>query len=206
MLAESAAFATEGLDFQQAAIESFAYGGAAWPSHETTQRWDGSWGLIFSNAALQYAEEHAKLFPALCAKLAPGGQLAVQMPCNEDHPAFRLAGAIAAEPHFAQALGGYVRQTPVQPPQWYANLLYACGLTQNIVRMQVYSHELADPGLVVEWVKGTLLNNYTSRLDEATSAEYLAEYASKVPGVLGGAKPYLFTFNRLFIRGVQQSR
>lgn len=197
MLRDSAAYACAGLEFRQASFESFAT--AMLPGQPD----DSAWDLIFSNAALQYAENHAKLFPALCAKLAPGGQLAVQMPCNDHHPAYCLAHEIAAEPRFANALGGYVRQTPVQQPEWYADLLFKHGLTGINVRVQVYSHVLAEAALVTEWVKGTLLNNYTKRLDAATAADYLAEYACRLPRLLGAVKPYLFTFNRIFIYGVR---
>lgn len=202
MLAQSTAYATAGLEFQLAAIESFAYGGA-WPNSETSQGWANGWSLIFSNAALQWAEDHAHLFPALCAKLAPGGQLAVQMPYNDDHPAFRLAGAVAALPQFARPLGGYVRQSPVQPPEWYASLLYAQGLARINVRLQVFAHELAQPELVAQWVKGTLLNSYTRRLDEVAAAEFLYEYEQRLSSVLGNTKPYLFTFKRIFIYGTR---
>lgn len=206
MLAQSAAYATAGLEFQQAAIEAFAYGPGPWGAAALAPAWLERWELIYSNAALQYVPDHARLFAALCAKLSPGGQLAVQMPCNDDHPAYQLAAAVAGEPRFARALGGYIRHTPVQPPEWYASLLYGLGLTQISVRVQVYSHELAEPALVAQWVKGTLLNNYTRLLDEATAAQFLAAYTSQLTGILGQTGPYLFTFKRLFIHGVQPPR
>ena len=37
-------------------------------------------GLIFSNAALQWVDDHATLVPHLAECLAPGGVLAIQMP------------------------------------------------------------------------------------------------------------------------------
>jgi len=203
MLAASAAYASAGLEFQQAVIECFAYASSAGVGAPAASPWPARWDLIFSNAALQYVEDHAQLFTALCNKLAPGGQLAVQMPCNDDHPAYQLAAEVAAEPRFAQPLGGYVRRSPVQPPQWYASLFFALGLTQVDVHVRVYSHVLAEPVLVAQWVRGTLLNNYTKLLDEASAADYLAAYERKLGGVLGSTRPYLFTFKRVFIYGVQ---
>src|SRR5437762_13933210 len=42
--------------------------------------------LIFSNAALQWLPDHASLLGRLTAALTPNGQLAFQVPANEDHP------------------------------------------------------------------------------------------------------------------------
>ncbi len=203
MLEHSSAVACLGLEFHRATIESFAHAGPDGHINQDTSGGEQHWNLIFANAALQWVEDHELLFPALCARLAPQGQLAVQMPCNDRHPAYLLAAALAAEPSFALPLGGYVRHTPVQPPEWYASALYALGLARIQVHVKVYLHELADAGQVAQWVKGTLLNNYTSRLDEQTAQAYLAEYTRRLPQVLGDRRPYLFTFNRLFIHGVR---
>jgi trans-aconitate methyltransferase len=42
--------------------------------------------LLFSNAALHWLDDHARLFPRLIGDLAPGGVLAVQMPRNHGAP------------------------------------------------------------------------------------------------------------------------
>ena len=53
--------------------------------------WDdpGAVDLIFANASLQWLPDHGALLPALLARLAPGGSLAVQMPDNLDEPTHR---------------------------------------------------------------------------------------------------------------------
>ncbi len=45
----------------------------------------GEWDLIFSNAALQWSENHEQLIGHLHARLAKGGQIAVQVPSNHNH-------------------------------------------------------------------------------------------------------------------------
>src|SRR5512133_1607987 len=62
MLAKAAAFAGSGLHFEQGDQAQLT----------------GEWDLIFSNAALQWSEDHAELIPRLYRQLAPGGQIAVQ--------------------------------------------------------------------------------------------------------------------------------
>ena len=43
---------------------------------------EGPVDLLFSNAALQWLDDHATVFPRLMAMVAPGGALAVQMARN----------------------------------------------------------------------------------------------------------------------------
>lgn len=54
-------------------------------------RWQGQgspFDVILANAVLQWVPNHSALFPALLARLAPGGSLAVQMPHTLEEPAF----------------------------------------------------------------------------------------------------------------------
>ena len=46
--------------------------------------------LIFSNAALHWLPDHARLLPALARMTAPGGTLAVQVPHQNNAPSHRL--------------------------------------------------------------------------------------------------------------------
>src|SRR6218665_3232941 len=43
------------------------------------------WDLIFSNAALQWIDNHYELFPKIISRLNSGGQLAVQMPQQNEN-------------------------------------------------------------------------------------------------------------------------
>ncbi|MGF1639810.1 MAG: methyltransferase domain-containing protein [Rhodospirillales bacterium] len=55
--------------------------------------------VLFSNAALQWLDDHATLLPRLVAALAPGGVLAVQMPRNYDQPSHEaVVEAVEAGP------------------------------------------------------------------------------------------------------------
>ena len=54
--------------------------------------WEGTgYDLVFSNAALHWVPEHEALLTRLRAALAPGGQLAVQLPANHEHPSQLVA-------------------------------------------------------------------------------------------------------------------
>ena len=83
MLARSAAYAAPGLRFEHGDIAAF---------HDAA-----TVDLVFSNAALHWLPDHPALFARLTATLRPGGQLAVQMPANHDHPTHVVAAELAPE-------------------------------------------------------------------------------------------------------------
>jgi trans-aconitate 2-methyltransferase len=161
--------------------------------------------VVFSNAALHWVDDHAELFARLTAALRPGGQLAVQMPANHDHASHLVAERVAAEEPFRAALGGYVRRSPVLSPESYAVLLYRLGYKSQHVRMQVYLHLLPEPGAVVDWVKGTLLTDYKSRLPEGLYEDFVARYRELLLTKLGDDRPFRFTFKRVLLWGTLPS-
>lgn len=136
----------------------------------------GEWDLIFSNAALQWVEDHHVLLPALFAHVKVGGQLVVQMPSNHTHPSHRLLYETAQEEPFYTALGGWSRHSPVLAVEHYAELLYAEGGENLIVFEKVYPHMLPDSDALAEWTRGTTLVPYLERLPEALIEPFLARY------------------------------
>jgi len=159
------------------------------------QRYD----VILANAALQWVPDHETLYPALVAKLAPGGSLAVQTPDNLEEPAHRLARQVAGEAPWAAKTGG-VKHPPRHSAAWYYELLKPhCG-TLDVWRT-TYHHPLAGAAAVVEWFKGTALRPYLDKLDAAEQASFLARYQSLIeqayPALADGT--VLLPFPRLFI-------
>ena len=82
--------------------------------------------LLERGAALRM-EGHDALFSRFKAALAPGGQLAVQMPANDDHPSHRVAAEVAREAPFREELGGFVRTSSNLKLEEYATLLDRLG-------------------------------------------------------------------------------
>jgi trans-aconitate 2-methyltransferase len=188
MLAKSAAFAGGGLSFERRDIADF---GAL----------DGPIDLIFSNAALQWIDDHEALFARLVGALGPGGELAVQMPSNHDHPSHRIAAEIALEPAFRASMPEGPRRTPVLSAVDYSNMLHGLGLADTHVRLQVYGHELPSRDDVVEWVRGTLLTHYEARIDAARWPAFLDRYRQRLYEVTPDDRPYFFPFPRILLWG-----
>jgi trans-aconitate 2-methyltransferase len=187
MLERSAAHAGGGLEFQLGDI-------GAWAPDE-------HFDVVFSNAALHWVDDHPALLERLTSALAPGGQLAVQVPANHDHPSHMVAERVASEAPFRDALGGYVRTSPVLAPERYAELLHRLGYGAQHVRMQVYLHVLSEPKAVVDWVSGTLLTDYRRRLSDAEYEMFLARYREQLLPELEDERPYPYAFKRILFWG-----
>ena len=162
---------------------------------------DAPYDVVFSNAALQWVGDHPALFARLQAMLVPGGELAVQVPANFEHVSHTLATEIARERPFSDAMQGYVRTFEVLPPEQYAALLHELGFVRQSVRLQVYGHVLESPDAVVEWVRGTLLTDYESRMPDAMYPEFVARYRERLNAVLGDQRPYFYAFKRILLWG-----
>jgi trans-aconitate 2-methyltransferase len=186
MLERAAGLAGDGLRFEQGDIADFT---------------DAGWDVVFSNAALHWLPDQEGLLRRLVAGLNPGGQLAVQMPANHDHPSHVVAAEVAGTEPFRTALEGYHRESPVREPEWYALLLDRLGVADQHVRLQVYLHHLAASDDVVEWVRGTLLTDYQARMPEELFAEFLATYRERLLPLLEDARPYPYPFKRLLFWG-----
>jgi trans-aconitate 2-methyltransferase len=184
MLAKAAAQAGGGLTFRQGDLATFAEGG---------------FDVVLSNAALHWVPDHEALLPRLAALVAPGGQLAIQAPANDHHPSHAVARDVAREPELAAALGGFVRESPVLPPEAYARALFRLGVAAQRVRFEVYAHPLASRDDVVEWVRGTTLTDYEKRLDPPTWERFLARYRERLAAALPDERPFLYTYRRLFL-------
>lgn len=156
--------------------------------------------LIFSNAALHWLDDHAKLFPRLMSYLAPGGLLAVQMPANYDAPSHTLmreAGApwadrLPAPRSLAGDAGAYY--------DWLAPRAASVDLWET-----TYHHVLDGPEAVVDWVRGTGLRPYLEALEPsdrpAFEARYLELIREAYPHRADGT--VLMPFQRLFLVAVR---
>ncbi len=154
----------------------------------------GEWDLIFSNAALQWSENHAELIPRLYRQLAPGGQLAVQVPSNHNHISHQIYRETASAEPFRSILKGFQRYAPVLSIDDYARLFFACGAENIIVLEKVYAHVLEDSDAVVEWISGTALVPYFERLGEHKE-EFVSAIRTKMHAALP-EHPVFYPFRR----------
>jgi trans-aconitate 2-methyltransferase len=156
--------------------------------------------LLFSNAALQWLEDHPVLMPRLFRQVRPCGRLAVQMPRNHDQPSHQAILHAAAAGPWRDRLAPLLRPSPVAPPERYHALL--APLARRIeIWETTYLQVLEGDNPVVEFTKGSALKPLLDALDDDMRFGFEAAYR----GLIAGAYPAeadgrtLFPFRRLFI-------
>jgi trans-aconitate 2-methyltransferase len=157
--------------------------------------WSGDADVIIANAALQWVADHPTVVARWRSSLRPGGQLAVQVPSNADHPSHLVAAEVAAE------LGLPIEPDPVERnvlrPERYAQLLVDLGASRQHVRLQVYAHPMSSTADVVEWVKGTTLTRVKKVTDTDGYERFLERYRTRLLEVIGDRSPYTYLFKRV---------
>jgi trans-aconitate 2-methyltransferase len=157
----------------------------------------GAYDVVLANAALHWVGGHPDVLRRWTSSLVPGGQLAVQLPANADHPSHTVLTEVTAE------LGIEADPDPVAVnvlrPEAYAEVLDDLGAREQHVRLQVYAHHLSSSAEVVEWVKGTTLTRVRRATDDAGYQAFLARYRERLLSVIGDRAPYTYFFKRIHL-------
>jgi trans-aconitate 2-methyltransferase len=165
----------------------------------------GDHDLVLANAALHWVPDHPAVLARWVAALGPGGQIAVQVPANADHPSHLASADVATREPFASAFDGAPPPDPVAAnvlaPERYAEILHELGVADPYVRLQVYPHVLARSSDVVEWTKGTSLTRFFAVLPTELHAPFVDAYRAGLLARVGERAPYLYTFKRILMWG-----
>jgi trans-aconitate 2-methyltransferase len=201
-----------GLDSSQDMINAArrATPGGAWHLGEITA-WGNETGetydVVFSNAALQWVDDHAAVFPRLLSRVAPGGALAVQMPSNFDAPAHCIMRELAAAPAWRGRFpAGGLREWQVHDLPTYYDIIAPVAAAVDLWQTE-YQHILADAAGIVEWYKGTGLRPFLDRLaNDEQKADFTWQYLERIrrayPVRSNGR--VIFPFRRLFLIAYRQ--
>jgi trans-aconitate 2-methyltransferase len=161
--------------------------------------------LVLANASLQWVPGHEAVVRRWADALAPGGQLAVQVPANGDHPSHFVADETGRTEPFLSAMDGNPPPNPtsvnVLAAEAYAALLSDLGFVEQHVRLQVYPHVLATSGEVVEWVRGTNLTRFFRRLPDEMHEPFVEAYRDALLDRIGEQSPYFYAFKRILMWG-----
>ena len=166
---------------------------------ESINDFKNNFDLIFSNAALQWVDNHEALFEKLI--LATNISLAIQMPNNFNAPSHvLLRETITENPEFKEKLTTTIRNAPVLDKNSYYGLL--CKKMSYIDIWETeYLQQLSGANPVLEWVRGTALTPIRAKLSQEEYTEFEHIYNKKL---LKAYKPAingitLFPFSRIFI-------
>jgi trans-aconitate 2-methyltransferase len=156
--------------------------------------------LIFSNAALHWLADHARLLPRLAGFLAPQGVLAVQMPRQFLAPSHRFLRDIAAS-MFPDRFEFASYQPPVAAAVDYHALLSPLGAVDVWETDYVQRLEPTEGHPVRAFTASTAMRPILDKLTGTEAATFTAAYEQ----ALGAAYPLqadgsvLFPFRRLFL-------
>ncbi|CAG5069395.1 Trans-aconitate 2-methyltransferase [Dyadobacter sp. CECT 9623] len=185
MLIDSEAFKRTHLNFAQRSIEA---------QLEIPQQWD----LVFSNAAIQWVDNHHELIPAIISKVRSGGQLVIQLPAQHHNTSNQMLNELALEEPFRSALNGWTRTSPVLDIEEYAQLLFEGRCRNMTVLEKIYPLILQDASALYDWVSGTAMIPYVEKLEgdlrESFTAEYKNRLAARFP-----KSPVFYPFKRIIL-------
>jgi len=155
--------------------------------------------VLVCNAVLQWVPGHLGLLPRWVSWLSGGGWLAFQLPGNFDQPPHAVLREMAASPRWRPLIGEAELTRQAGDLTGYLDVLAGAGCQVDAWET-TYLHILHGEDPVVEWVKGTALRPVLAVLDDAETAEFLAEYRDRMrraypPRSFGAVLP----FRRVFV-------
>lgn len=162
---------------------------------------EAPYDLIFSNAALQWVENHAEIYPRLLGFVARGGAFAAQVPCNMSAPAHEIMRETARKPEFRAYFLDGVREWHVHDSAFYYDLL-APRVERVDIWQTTYMHVLPDAAAIVEWYKGTGLRPFLDRLpDSDVRARFVDSYLKGITKAYPSRPDgrVILPFQRLFV-------
>ncbi|HLX92405.1 MAG TPA: methyltransferase domain-containing protein [Puia sp.] len=188
MLNASSVFGNSRLRFEQKSIEA-QIGSAA------------KWDLVFSNAALQWVENHSETFPKIISSLNPGGQLLVQIPSQHHNLTNKLLKRLSDRDSFRTLLPSGISNSPVLELEEYAALLFARGCKALTIFEKIYP--VVVPGIreLFEWVSGTAIIPYLENLPQELHGQFNDEFEQLLQENFD-VNPVFYPFKRIIISGI----
>ena len=159
-----------------------------------------TYDIVFSNATLQWIQNHEKLIPRLFSFLKVNGALAIQVPANDESPLHKSLLAVSKNDKWFKFSGDCDRLLNYQSASYYYDILN--GLSSKIDLWETtYYHTLSNHQALIEWYKSTGMRPFLERLPDDN---YKQQFENEV---LGGCREsykvqrdgkILYPFKRIF--------
>ncbi len=156
--------------------------------------------VVFSNAAIQWIPDHARLMGRMAALACAGGALAVQTPMFRDMPIREAIARTAARPRWRETMSGCDAHFTFHPHGFYYDQLSHRAASLDMWETS-YIHAMASVPALVEWMRATGLRPYLERLPDAADRQAFEEDLLEELGRdyhLQADGKVLFPFRRLF--------
>ncbi len=156
------------------------------------------WDVILSNAALQWIDNHGELFPKIISRLNPGGQLAVQMPQQNENILNRILLNLVQEEPFASYLNNWTRPSPVLSLDEYAKIFFENGGKDLVIYEKVYPQISTSKNDFFDFISGSALTVYQERLKEDEFEKLSEEFKNRINKYFP-VVPSIYAFRRLIL-------
>lgn len=187
MLEKSKDLKMDNLQFRKATTEEVI---------ATAEKWD----LIFSNAALQWSDEHSILFPQLISLLDSNGQFAVQMPVQKENLLNKILLELVNEEPFKSYFKGWKRDSPVLNIDEYAQILFDGGLEDIQIVQKVYPIIANDHDTLYNFISGSSLIPYIERLKGEEKEVFISTFKERIKRSFPKL-PAIYAFKRILLYG-----
>jgi len=175
----------EGLEFNLTSIEE-----------QITKK--EKWDLILANASLQWVDEHQKIFQQIIASLNEGGQLAVQMPSQNENALNQLMFGLVSEEPFASSLDHWKKFSPVLSMDDYTRILFDHHAKDICIYQKIYPVIASSHQVLFDFISGSALIPYMERFDETIKEQFKKIYMDRIRQKFPKL-PAVYAFRRLII-------
>ena len=138
----------------------------------STFAFDKEYDVVFSNAALQWIQNHDSLIPRLFSIVAPSGALAVQVPANNESPLYKAVLSVSSKEKWSKFTSGCESILNYRILEYYHNILAPIS-SQLDLWETIYYHVMNSHIELVEWYEGTGMRPFLERLpDDGSRKEF----------------------------------
>ncbi|GEJ43845.1 methyltransferase domain-containing protein [Chryseobacterium sp. ON_d1] len=190
MLEKSKKYENENLHFKLQSIEEAA---------QSDQKWD----IVFSNAALQWADDHETLFPKIIGLLSQNGQLAIQMPVQNENVLNQILMQMVDEEPYVSYLNHFKRNSPVLSMDDYAQILFDNRIQDIEIFQKVYPIIADDHEALYAFISGTALLPYLERLEGEQKEKFIRDFKSRIAQRFT-KYPAIYAFKRILMYGYKK--
>lgn len=159
---------------------------------------DEKWDLVIANASLQWVNDHAALFPKIITTLAPGGQLAVQMPSQKENVLNQLLFELVHEYPFHEILKDVIRHSPVLSLDEYTELLFGSDAKNVLVYQKVYPIVAQSIDTLYDFISGSALVPYMEKLPGEMHPAFTKIFKERISRHFS-TSPMIYSFKRIII-------
>ncbi len=161
---------------------------------------ESEFGLVFSNAAIQWMLDHTQLLKQLHGLLSENGVLAVQIPQFWDMPLGKIIADVADDERWRERTKGVTDMFTINDCGFYYDNLSYLFASVDIWQTD-YMHILESHQSILEMMRSTGLKPYLERLEsepdkQAFEASVLQDVAASYPVQKNGK--VILPFKRLF--------